>query len=226
MLTKRLAACAALVTKGGVICDVGTDHAYLPAQLLKDGICTRAVATDIHAGPLEAARRTLSETCVLSRTELLLCDGLERVNPVGITDVVIAGMGGEMIVHILEQCAWRQDVHLILQPMTKIPTLRRWLAEHGFGEWTEQVVTEGSRMYIIIETRHDGKTRRLSPLEEEVGCLDWSDEDARRYAVWKQGCCQRLAQQLEAAGLEEAQKWNALALQLEQLKQVWEEPIC
>ena len=53
MLTKRLAACAAQVTPGGVICDVGTDHAYLPAELLRQNRCTRAVATDIHAGPLE-----------------------------------------------------------------------------------------------------------------------------------------------------------------------------
>ena len=53
MLTKRLAACAAQVTPAGVVCDVGTDHAYLPAELLQSGRCTRAVATDIHAGPLE-----------------------------------------------------------------------------------------------------------------------------------------------------------------------------
>ena len=77
MLTKRLAACAALVTEGGVVCDVGTDHAYLPAELLRQNRCPRAVVTDIHAGPLEAARRTLTETGVLAGAELLLCDGLE-----------------------------------------------------------------------------------------------------------------------------------------------------
>ena len=81
MLTKRLAACAALVTEGGVVCDVGTDHAYLPAELLRQNRCPRAVVTDIHAGPLEAARRTLTETGVLARAEVLLCDGLEQVLP-------------------------------------------------------------------------------------------------------------------------------------------------
>ena len=129
MLTKRLAACAAQVTPAGVVCDVGTDHAYLPAELLQSGRCTRAVATDIHAGPLEAARRTLTEAGVLEQAELFLCDGLEQVQPAGITDVVIAGMGGETIVHILENCPWRRQVHLILQPMTKIPDLRLWLAQ-------------------------------------------------------------------------------------------------
>ena len=165
MLTKRLAACAAQVTPAGVVCDVGTDHAYLPAELLQSGRCTRAVATDIHAGPLEAARRTLTEAGVLEQAELFLCDGLEQVQPAGITDVVIAGMGGETIVHILENCPWRRQVHLILQPMTKIPDLRLWLAQQGFG-WSEQVVQEGEKFYVILSARHTGTVRILSPLEQ------------------------------------------------------------
>ncbi len=226
MLTKRLAVCAALVTKGGVVCDVGTDHAYLPAYLLKNNICTRAVVTDIHAGPLEAARRTLTESGVLDRAQLVLGDGVAGVSPDGITDLVIAGMGGEMIVHILEQCPWRQEVHLVLQPMTKIPTLRRWLAENGFGTWTERIAAEGDRMYTVIETCYDGGMRTLSLFDAEVGCPDWNTPDARRYAMWKQGVCEMLAHKLSAAGCEEAAKWENLAKQLAKLRQTWEESIC
>lgn len=215
MLTKRLAACAALVTKGGVICDVGTDHAYLPAELLKNNTCFRAVVTDIHAGPLEAARRTLTEAGVLSRVELLLCDGLEGVQPPGITDVVIAGMGGETIVHILEQCSWRKHVHLILQPMTKIPTLRQWLAMHGFSQ-TEQIVVEGAKFYVVLDVHYTGGSRSLSPLEAEMGCLDWNEPTVQRYASWKKIRFQKLAQQLESAGHPDAQKWRSLAAELEQ----------
>ena len=210
MLTKRLAACAAQVTPAGVVCDVGTDHAYLPAELLQSGRCTRAVATDIHAGPLEAARRTLTEAGVLEQAELFLCDGLEQVQPAGITDVVIAGMGGETIVHILENCPWRRQVHLILQPMTKIPDLRLWLAQQGFG-WSEQVVQEGKKFYVILSARHTGTVRTLSPLEQEIGCVDWQSKSVRRYAGWKQQRFQKLAQQLEQAGRAEAADWAALA---------------
>lgn len=210
MLTKRLAACAAQVTPAGVVCDVGTDHAYLPAELLQSGRCTRAVATDIHAGPLEAARRTLTEAGVLEQAELFLCDGLEQVQPAGITDVVIAGMGGETIVHILENCPWRRQVHLILQPMTKIPDLRLWLAQQGFG-WSEQVVQEGEKFYVILSARHTGTVCTLSLLEQEIGCVDWQSESVRRYASWKQQRFQKLAQQLEQAGRAEAADWAALA---------------
>lgn len=56
-LGPRLALCAALVREGSPLCDVGTDHAYLPIWLLKTGKTPRALACDINPGPLEAARR-------------------------------------------------------------------------------------------------------------------------------------------------------------------------
>ena len=147
---------------------------------------------------------------MLEQAELFLCDGLEQVQPAGITDVVIAGMGGETIVHILENCPWRRQVHLILQPMTKIPDLRLWLAQQGFG-WSEQVVQEGKKFYVILSARHTGTVRTLSPLEQEIGCVDWQSESVRRYAGWKQQRFQKLAQQLEQAGRAEAADWAALA---------------
>ena len=69
-------------------------------------------------------------------------------------------MGGETIVHILEQCSWKNEVHLILQPMTKIPTLRQWLAAQGFG-WREHVIAEGEKFYVILDARYDGISRTL-----------------------------------------------------------------
>ena len=181
MLTKRLAACAALVTPGGVVCDVGTDHAYLPAELLRRGQCTRAVATDIHAGPLEAAKRTLTEAGVLEQAELFLCDGLAQVQPEGITDVVIAGMGGETIIHILEDCPWRRQVHLILQPMTKIPDLRRWLAEQGFS-WTEQAVQD----YVMQGGTGEAFLKKLNDLLEFV--IPKYEQEGKTQLVIAIGC--------------------------------------
>ena len=51
-LGPRLALCAALVRQGSSLCDVGTDHAYLPIWLLKTGKISRALACDINPGPL------------------------------------------------------------------------------------------------------------------------------------------------------------------------------
>ncbi len=216
MLTNRLAACAALVSSGGVVCDVGTDHAYLPAYLLRQGICTRAVATDIHEGPLEAARRTLTEAGVLERAELLLCDGLRAVRPDGITDVVVAGMGGETIVHILEDCPWKQQVQLILQPMTKAALLRQWMAEHGFGGWQETIAAEGERYYNILCARYTGKNAVLSELEREVGCLTYTDAVTLAYARRKLQRFHVVEQQLRATANPACKRWKELADALEQ----------
>lgn len=46
-LTNRLLACAALVTPGNAVADIGTDHGYLPIYLLTKGICPNVLAADL-----------------------------------------------------------------------------------------------------------------------------------------------------------------------------------
>lgn len=146
---------------------------------------------------------------MLEQAELFLCDGLAQVQPEGITDVVIAGMGGETIIHILEDCPWRRQVHLILQPMTKIPDLgacgRAGLFLDGTGSAGRGKVLCGLSVF------HSSTPGSLSLLEQEVGCLDWQSQTARRYAGWKQQRFQKLAQQLRQAQRPEAEQWETLA---------------
>ena len=93
MLDKRLKLCADMVS-GDRVCDVGTDHAYLAAELLKSGKCSSAIAADINENPLKAARATLEKAGVADRAEIIRSDGLKDIPGSGITDIVIAGMGG------------------------------------------------------------------------------------------------------------------------------------
>ena len=88
-----LALCAALVRQGSSLCDVGTDHAYLPIWLLKTGKISRALACDINPGPLEAARRDGEKYGVGEELSFRLSDGLRAVSPQEAEDTVIAGMG-------------------------------------------------------------------------------------------------------------------------------------
>ena len=78
-LGPRLALCAALVREGSPLCDVGTDHAYLPIWLLKTGKVPRALACDINPGPLEAARRDGAKYEVGEALSFRLSDGLRAV---------------------------------------------------------------------------------------------------------------------------------------------------
>ncbi|MCL2055104.1 MAG: class I SAM-dependent methyltransferase [Oscillospiraceae bacterium] len=152
-LDGRLEACAGFVT-GERVCDVGTDHGRLAAALLKSGRCKTAVASDLNKAPLSAAKATLERLGVSERAELVLSDGLLNIRLGGITDIVIAGMGGELIAKILSERACELGgVNLVLQPMTKLSFLRAWLSENGFDIINEKEATARNRRYTVINAR-------------------------------------------------------------------------
>ena len=100
-LTPRLAAVAAQVPPGARLADVGTDHAYLPVWLLLAGRIVGAVATDVNQGPLQRGQETAQRYGVAHRMDFRRCDGLAALSPGEVDTVVIAGMGGDLMVHIL-----------------------------------------------------------------------------------------------------------------------------
>ncbi len=192
MLDKRLSLCAELV-RGERICDIGTDHAYLVAELLSQGRCSTAVAADINEGPLAAARATLEKAGVLDRTEVILSDGLKSVPESGITDIVIAGMGGELISRILDGCEWLEGKNLILQPMTQAPYLIKWLCGNGFEIVNQRAVRDGRFCYTVINAVKNGKITEVTPLFAQLGKLDFNDGEAVAYA-------EKQAERLYASG--------------------------
>ena len=155
-LDKRLSAVAALVRPGSRLADIGTDHAYLPVYLVQSGVCPSAIASDIGAGPLDAARRTVTENGLTSEIALRLGDGLATVSAGEVEDVAIAGMGGETIAAILEAAPWVQDkgIRLILQPMTRAEDLRRWLLHNGFSVLEEHLIIDGRHLYPVLAAQY------------------------------------------------------------------------
>ena len=117
-ISKRLLCCAGFVEPGARVADIGTDHGYLGIYLLKNGIARQVTACDLRPLPLRNAQENAERFGVGAQMEFLLSDGLERVAPDRIDTVVCAGMGGDLIVRILEACAWIRDpvYRLVLQP--------------------------------------------------------------------------------------------------------------
>lgn len=159
-LDKRLSAVAALVRSGSRLADIGTDHAYLPVYLVQAGVCPSAIASDIGAGPLEAARRTVTENGLTSEIALRLGDGLATVTADEVEDIAIAGMGGETIAAILEAAPWVKDarLRLILQPMTRAEDLRRWLLTNGFSVIEEHLIIDGRHLYPVLAAEYTATT--------------------------------------------------------------------
>lgn len=149
-LTPRLRAIAQQVPQGARLVDVGTDHAYLPVWLLRNGRIQSAVASDVNEGPLRRGRETAQTYGVEDGITFRLCDGLNGIEPQEVDTVVIAGMGGELIARILEAAPWTREAALLLQPMSSQPELRQWLTENGYCIDRETVAVEGRKLYTIL----------------------------------------------------------------------------
>ena len=148
-LSRRLRCLADKVEKNTVAADVGTDHGYIPAWLIQQGICHRVIASDIKAGPLQTAINTAKNAGVEDKIDFRLCSGMEAYSPEEFDTAIIAGMGGETIISILEACPWTKDKKLIIQPQSKQPELRRWMWNNGFVINDAELVYDTGRIYLV-----------------------------------------------------------------------------
>ncbi len=202
MLCERLKLCADFV-KGDFACDVGTDHALLPVYLVEKGICKRALACDIADGPLESARKNIARSQLSNAIKTLKSDGLDDVCPNGITDVIIAGMGGETICDIIfsPKANWLKcGVNLILQPQSKADVLRRKLSENGFETLCEKAVCDGKFNYAVMQACYCGISSPLTDVFAAVGKLDVSLESGKKYAQFQAKRFYNAAKGLYASG--------------------------
>lgn len=187
-MDKRLLTCASLC-KGNYVADIGTDHGYLPCYMVKNGMCEKALACDVAEKPLASAVKHIAEQGLNDKINTLISDGLQSVAYDGITDVVIAGMGGELISSILEKCDWIKNtdlsVNLVLQPMTKWDVLRKWLYENGFQVTREEACEEGRFVYSVMQVQYIGRKPdyKMDLKYLYCGLIDSSSDDGRKYIV-------------------------------------------
>lgn len=181
-LDSRLSAVASLVRKNTKFADIGTDHAYLPVFLIKNGIIYNAIAADLRKGPLENARETAEAYNLTEKIELRLSDGLDNFNDGEVNEIAVAGMGGLLISQFIERTAWlrNEDVHLILQPMTHAEELRKTLFENGFKIDKEIATTDKDKLYIVISAYYCGETVKYTDADLIVGSLPQNNDEASK----------------------------------------------
>ena len=167
----RLTSAAAFVRQGACFADIGTDHAILPVFLYKSQKIRFAYACDIAHGPCEKARAQVENAGLGSVIEVVQTDGLCGLADKGITDIAICGMGGELIASIIDAAPWVKDpaIRLILQPMTKAPQLRAYLAKAGFAVLEETVTEVSGKLYTCLCAEYAQTPHTLSDFEAEIG---------------------------------------------------------
>lgn len=154
-MSKRLLCCAALIEPDARVADIGTDHGYLPIWLVQQGIASAVFAADLREKPLEKARANAQAYGVAEQIQFRCSDGLHSFDGSEMDTVVCAGMGGDLIISILEQAPWLQNERytLILQPQSSGQAVRQYLAAHGFSIQQETLVQEGGFLYAVMRAR-------------------------------------------------------------------------
>ncbi len=218
-LDNRLQLCASMVRNDCKLADIGTDHAYLPIWLVKNGIIKKAIAADVNLGPLQKAAFHIRRYSVVEQVDARLSDGLELIFPNEADDIVIAGMGGELISSIIEKAIWLKDnnKHLILQPMTSEPELRSYLSQNGFSIKQEQAVKNGEHIYTVMQAEYDPKYVQTDVLFPYIGILKGNTPDNRAYIKRKCDCLQKRVNGLRQGG-DNDNEANRLAEIIQRLK--------
>ena len=177
MISKRLETVASFVPQEAVLLDVGSDHAYLPIELVEKGHIERAIAGEVVVGPYQSAVKNVESHGLSEKIQVRLANGLaafEESDQVSV--ITIAGMGGRLIASILEE-GFDKLAHverLILQPNNREDDLRSWLQDHGFQIIAESILEEAGKFYEILvvesgQMKLSAKETRFGPfLSKEV----------------------------------------------------------
>ena len=170
-INDRLLTAIPFVRQDKRFADIGTDHAYLPIYLVDKGIISSAVAADINQGPLDKAQENILKYGFNDSISTVLCDGLTKIEPDSVDDIAIFGMGGELIVKIIDEASWVKDSdkRLILQPMTHPEKLREYLTNNGFFIIGETLSFDRGKIYQTICAQYDGIVREFDAFTYAFG---------------------------------------------------------
>jgi len=162
-LPRRLRAVAELISVNAVVADIGTDHGLLPVYLALTGHARQVFASDISDDSLNAARRLAAKYNVSNKITFINAPGLNGIAQSGVDTIVIAGLGGETIVDILNKTPWqkRQNVKLILQPQSKLYILARFLYNNDYTISQTKTVIDKGRQYAILHADTYGCTAEV-----------------------------------------------------------------
>ncbi len=158
-LSKRMQAVADMVVEERVV-DIGCDHAFVSIYLAQKPDMERVIAMDVKTGPVDIAKANIAAYKLADKIEVRMSDGFDKLS-VGEADVaVIAGMGGYLMIDILEAGKKHLDngISLVLQPQSDIQQVRQYLDGVGYIIGDEDMLIEDGKYYTIIRAVPRGES--------------------------------------------------------------------
>ena len=175
-LSKRLKRIVEHVDKCESVADIGTDHGYIPIYLVKEGICKKAIASDINKGPIEKAKVNVAFEGVSDKVKCLLGPGLNPLKVGEVNGVILAGMGGNLTRDILlaDMDKVKKYDFIILQPAQNPEVLREFLYKNDYEIIDEDLIKDEGRFYELFKVKYNENSEKLvfeDELEYEVSPL-------------------------------------------------------
>jgi len=174
--------------RGGIIADVGSDHAYLPIWLCLNNKIKKAYALDISENCVKKIKANLKKYNISQDIIIpVLSDGLACFEPDAchsersgeslfdfseLTDIIIAGMGGTTIAEIIDKIEKTKNinaVNFILQSNSKTEVLRKFLYKNKFDIIQEVITENKNRIYSTIQAKFTGATYNPTKIEILIG---------------------------------------------------------
>lgn len=184
-LSERLERVISFVEPAVSAADIGTDHGYVPMELVRRGTAEHALAMDVRPGPLSRARDHIAQAGLENQIETRLSDGLAKLSAGEADAVIISGMGGELTIRILAEGVhmWKMVRQWVLSPHSEVFKVRRYLWEHGFSIVREEMVLEDEKYYTILDVR-PGNGERIIKGEDETDGNKAMGPELKAEAPW------------------------------------------
>ena len=220
-LSQRLQAIADLVPEGAKVADIGTDHGFLPCYLAQSGKAELVIACDVNAQPLALAQKNITDYNVGDKVSTRLGNGLAVLNPGEVDTVTIAGMGGALMIDILDASPMVVDrlKRIVLQPNVGAEAVRIWAEKNRWQIVAEDLIRENDIFSVIIVLEQGRSDRFMSAVELYLGPKLLAEHHPMLglYISEEWEKTQHILEQLAKSDSEESRKKE------KQLRQKWED---
>ncbi|MBO5302174.1 MAG: SAM-dependent methyltransferase [Peptococcaceae bacterium] len=220
-LSQRLQAIADLVPAGAKVADIGTDHGFLPCYLAQSGKAELVIACDVNAQPLALAQKNITDYNVGDKVSTRLGNGLAVLKPGEVDTVTIAGMGGALMIDILDASPMVVDrlKRIVLQPNVGAEAVRIWAEKNRWQIVAEDLIRENDIFSVIIVLEQGRSDRFMSAVELYLGPKLLAEHHPMLglYISEEWEKTQHILEQLAKSDSEESRKKE------KQLRQKWED---
>ncbi len=210
-----------MVRRGNTVADIGTDHAYLPAYLVLNGISPKALACDVRKGPLDNAKKTVEQYGIGDKITLRLSDGFDEIEPSEAQDFVMCGMGGTLMEELVSRTEWLKDTtkRIIVQPQSHAEDIRRYFAQNGFKILFEDACIDSGKIYCAMAAEYTGKITERKISYIYTGELPKCNKPEAK--LYLENVLSRLKTKLQAENIhgnpENAEQLNKLTSEMEEI---------